>query len=75
MPPAALFSLFHHLIPVFVVSLEIPVTGSIFIETVKINPAESILSTDHSSLDLSAPKISSQCSRVHSQNGGGLSER
>ena len=43
----------HHLIPVFVLSLEIPIMGGVFKETVKINLAEPILSTNHSSLDLS----------------------
>jgi hypothetical protein len=43
----------HHLIPVFVLSLEIPIMGGVFKETVKINLAEPVLSTNHSSLDLS----------------------
>ena len=58
----------------FVLSLKIPVTGSIFIETVKVNPAEPILSADHSSLDFSSPQISSQRPRVHSQNTCSLAE-
>jgi hypothetical protein len=58
----------HHLIPLFVLSLKIPGTGSVFKETVKINPAEPILSTNHPPLDLSSSEIGPKCSRVHSQN-------
>jgi hypothetical protein len=47
------FSVFYHLIPVLVISLEIPITGSVFKETVKVNLAEPILSANHSSLDFS----------------------
>ena len=57
MPSATLFSLLHHLIPVLVLSLKIPITGSIFKETVKVNPAEPLFSANDSSLDLSAPQI------------------
>jgi len=57
MPSAALFSLLHHLIPVLVLSLKIPIMGSVFKETVKINLAEPVLSTDYPPLDLSAAQI------------------
>ena len=70
----AIYSLLHHLFLVFVLSLQIPITGSIFKETVKINPAEPILSTNYPSLDLSTPQISPQRSRVHSQNTHSLAE-
>jgi len=64
----------HHLILVFVLSLKIPGTGSIFIETVKVNPAEPILSADHCSLNLSTPQISPQRSWIHSQNTRSFAE-
>ena len=52
-PPNLPSSLFYHLIPVFVLSLKIPITWGIFKETVKINLAEPILSTNHSPFDFS----------------------
>jgi hypothetical protein len=59
---------------VFVLSLEIPITWGVFKETVKINLAEPILSTNHSPLDFSTPQLRPQCSRVHSQNTRSLAE-
>jgi hypothetical protein len=73
-PPNFPFSVFYHLISVFVLYLEIPITGGVFKETVKINLAEPILSTNHSDLDFSTPQVSPQCSRVHSQNTRSLAE-
>jgi hypothetical protein len=55
-PPNLPCSLFYHLIPMFVLSLEIPITWGVFKETVKINPAEPILSTNYSPFDLSTPR-------------------
>jgi hypothetical protein len=73
-PVASRFSLLHRLIPLFVFSLKIPTTGSIFIETVKVDLAEPILSTNYPSLDLPSPQIGPQRSRVHSQNTRRLAE-
>lgn len=74
-PAASLFSLFHHLIPVFILSSEIPLTGRVFKESVKVAPSGSPPSADDAPLDLSPANILPHRARRKPQDLSRLSNR
>jgi hypothetical protein len=68
MPSAGLFWLFHRLIPVIVLSSEVPVTGRVRKEGVKVCTPKSPPPADDSAFDLSPADVFAQCARAEPQH-------
>jgi hypothetical protein len=73
--PAPLFSLFHRLIPVTVLSSKVPIAGGIFKESVNVRTLKSPTSADDAPLNLSAPDVLTHRARTQTQYFGCLAER
>ena len=72
MAAARLLPLFHRLFPAFVVSPEVPLTGSILIESVKVLPTKSPATANNSAFELSAAEKLPHSARVKPKNFGSL---
>src|SRR2546422_5442779 len=75
MPSARLFSPLHRLIPVIIFPGEVPVTGRVRKESVKVRTPESPTSTDDSPLDLSTLDVFPHGARAETQHVCRLAQR
>jgi len=74
-PPNLPFSLFHHLIPIPVLSSKIPVRWCVFKESVKVCTPESPSSADDAPLDFSATDVFAHRARTQAQHFRRIVER
>src|SRR5260370_13562957 len=74
-PSTALFSLLHCLIPVIILSSEIPVTGRVRKESVKVCTSKSPPSADDSPLDLAAVHVFAYRARAQAQQVRSFAQR
>jgi hypothetical protein len=74
-PAPCLMSLFHRLIPVNIVSCEVPTTGSVLKESVKITPSKPIAPSDDAAFDFTVPDVFPDCAGMQPQYFSRLPQR